>query len=648
MSAKANSISTILFLIILILPVFPLYAQEDENEDYPHFMLDEVVVTASRDLEQVRNIPANVTVITASDIEKSSARNIVDLLSAEGGLVQRGFFGNEKKAGVDIRGMGETSVSSVLVLVDGVRINPADMAGPDLSTLSLDQVERIEILRGAGSVLYGDGAVGGVINIITKPAGGPIGGLVRVEGGSYGSKKTTAMVRGSFDNLHFSAIGNYGDVDGYRENGQFRNKNLSSKLACDVGEWLKLSGKMRLHKDRYGFPGPLTIEQFREDPRQSPDTTGSRGETWEEAYGGGLEGCFGMFGDFSAKFMYGKRENAWIMLKTPGNIQERSRDLNLKHKWDLKLGHHLNELTLGFDYRRTDYYQVTSFTTKPFELIHRGYYFLEKFTLFDRWVFQGGFRYHDYENNITTSGTETNWLSKNYTAGLIRLFDFDTALSGSVFVNYATSFRMPDVDELGFATLDIRPQKGKHWDVGAKMLFWKRAEINLTWFFIRIEDEIWFDALNYINTNYDHPTRRKGVEAAFRFFPLDSFRVWGSYTYTDASFEEVDYEVPTVPRHKFVAGMNWEVFNWLDLGVTYNYVGSRPQGGNPIVGFRFEDMPSYEVLDAKVTLSLDKCGLRAFFAVNNLLDEQYYTLSYYDNVYPSPERNYRIGLEWCF
>jgi outer membrane receptor protein involved in Fe transport len=204
------------------------------------------------------------------------------------------------------------------------------------------------------------------------------------------------------------------------------------------------------------------------------------------------------------------------------------------------------------------------------------------------------------------------------------------------------------VDEFGFATEDILPQDGEHWDVGVKFLFGKHVGIDLTWFYVRIEDEIWFDAFNYINTNYEHPTKRKGLETAFRIYPLDTIRLWGSYTYTDASFEGIDYEVPTVPKHKFVAGLNWEMVDWLELGVTYNYVGSRPQGGEPIAGERYEYMPSYDVWDVKLTGRLDKYHLMIFFAVNNIFDEQYYTLSFYDNVYPSPERNYRVGVEWFF
>jgi len=249
---------TLVCLGLILTMVFSrtgLSGQEEETQA-PTFVLDEIVVTAERQEEKVRRIPASVTVITAADIERSSAQNIVDLLSAEGGLVQRGVLGNEKKANVDIRGMGETSVSNVLVLVDGVRLNPPDMAGPDFSTLSLDQVERIEILRGAGSVLYGDGAVGGVINIMTKPVGGKPEASVKAEAGTYQTYAATGSARRSFGALHLSAIGNYSDSDGYRDRGYLWNKNLNTNVAYDLGERLTLTAGLRLHKDRHGFPGP--------------------------------------------------------------------------------------------------------------------------------------------------------------------------------------------------------------------------------------------------------------------------------------------------------------------------------------------------------------------------------------------------------
>jgi iron complex outermembrane receptor protein len=173
---KKTCLSTIamvpFFLLFLMIPAI-VGAQDEEMTDEDtkeraRFELEEIVVTATREEDEIRKTPKNVTVITSEDIEQASSNNIVDLLARESNVNLRSFFGHDKGAGVDIRGMGDTYVSNVVVVVDGFRLNSPDLSGPDFSSIPLDQIERIEIVRGAGSVLYGDGAVGGVVNIITK------------------------------------------------------------------------------------------------------------------------------------------------------------------------------------------------------------------------------------------------------------------------------------------------------------------------------------------------------------------------------------------------------------------------------------------------------------------------------------------------
>ena len=131
--------------------------------------LEEIVVTATRYPQQLDSIPANVSVISAADIEASVARNIPDLLRAEAGLHVNDITGNGQTYTVDIRGFGETAGLNTLVLVDGRRITSADLSGTDWTVIPLDRVDRIEIIRGSrSSVIYGDNASGGVINIITR------------------------------------------------------------------------------------------------------------------------------------------------------------------------------------------------------------------------------------------------------------------------------------------------------------------------------------------------------------------------------------------------------------------------------------------------------------------------------------------------
>jgi iron complex outermembrane recepter protein len=631
---------------ILLQAFIPVSADDTKDEQARSFSLNEIVVTADRYDQVVERIPAQLTVITREDIQESPSKNVVDLLSTEGGLVKRGFLGNDKKAAIDIRGMGETSVSSVLVLVDGIRINPADMAGPDLSTVTLDQIERIEILRGAGTVLYGNGAVGGVVNIITRCPEGETRVNAKVEAGSFDTFNTTLSAGGSAGSLRLTGLGNFASSDGYRENGKFDNQHVDVKAAVDLSDNSVLQGKLQVHQDAYGFPGPLTKDQFQQNPRQSMDTTGSDGKTRSDMIGVGLDTYIGDAWHFSGLFTSTERENRWVQLNTPGRIHERSYEFNFKTQWQKQLAGHSNELSLGFDYRQTDYDQTTSFASKPYQQDSYGLFLMDKVTLHDQWVVQAGSRVHRYDNEMKTSGEQTQFDATDFTAGLIYLISPTPHIKGSLFINYAESFRIPDIDELGFATEDIRPQSGVHWDAGVKLVYNNRAELSLTRFYIRIEDEIWFDPLNYINTNYDEPTSRRGAELAIRFYPYKKLRLWGLFSYTEAVFEDSKTTLPTVPNHKASAGVHWAPCAWLHGAAAYSYVGNRPQGGDPSAGTDYQNMPSYQTLDTKLTMDIAPCHLKFFVAVNNLLDASYYSLSYYDNIYPSPDRNYRIGLEW--
>ncbi|MBT8363348.1 MAG: TonB-dependent receptor plug domain-containing protein, partial [Deltaproteobacteria bacterium] len=250
----------------------PVSAQERTDSDsqpeaQPRFEMEEVVVTASRQEDEVRETARNVTVITADDIAQATSNFVPDLLSREVNVNLRSFFGTDKNAGVDIRGMGETSSSNVLVLVDGFRLNSPDLAGPDFSTIPIGEIERIEIVRGAGSVLYGSGAVGGVINIITKRGKGKPSASLYGSYGSFDSIDLRASGGGSYRNLSLSLNADYYDTDGYRDNGGLEKKDLGIRASYDAtdfigGDFLEgllLSLTAGYHDDEQGFPGGVPI-----------------------------------------------------------------------------------------------------------------------------------------------------------------------------------------------------------------------------------------------------------------------------------------------------------------------------------------------------------------------------------------------------
>ena len=196
----------VLLLTMLISPLTAT-AQTTRDDGGSPAALPEVVVTGTRTAEEIQKVPASISVITAADIQRSSAKTAVDLLRREEGVVVRDLLGNGKAAQVDLRGFGETASSNTLVLVDGRRTNEIDLSGVDWAQIPVEQIERIEVVRGPGSVLYGDNAVAGVINIITKSPSGKFNAGGGITLGSYDRHRVDAHAGGGYDKMAVSFYG---------------------------------------------------------------------------------------------------------------------------------------------------------------------------------------------------------------------------------------------------------------------------------------------------------------------------------------------------------------------------------------------------------------------------------------------------------
>src|SRR3989337_1488641 len=182
--------SIVLFFSIVSIATFlstHTFAQEEVET------LPEIVVTATRYKEEYNFVPLNVTFITEEDIESSTAQFIPDLLRTQADIKVSDIAGNKRSYNVDIRGFGETGGLNTLVLIDGRKVNHVDLSGTDWTQIPLDRVKRIEVIRGGrGSVLYGDNAAGGVINIITKK-GEELKSGGEIDGGSFGKSRGEAQ-----------------------------------------------------------------------------------------------------------------------------------------------------------------------------------------------------------------------------------------------------------------------------------------------------------------------------------------------------------------------------------------------------------------------------------------------------------------------
>ena len=218
-------------------------------------VMEEVVVTATKTAEKRKDIPNAVVLKDAMDIAESPARGLGELLAAEPGLDWRskGNFGGAAQE-IHIRGM---SGNATQVLVNGVIINSPSVGSADVSKIPLNNIDKIEVVKGAGSLLYGSGAMGGTVNIITKrPRHGEVAAKAEV---GYGSQQThrLAIEQGMFinDALGYYLTGSSSETDGFRDNSGLTHNDVSLQVVYDKGELLDLSLYGDYIDREFGVPG---------------------------------------------------------------------------------------------------------------------------------------------------------------------------------------------------------------------------------------------------------------------------------------------------------------------------------------------------------------------------------------------------------
>jgi len=677
---KANTRRFIVAVLFLLIFSTLSHAQEEPGDTQKdntksRFQMEEVVVTATGLKDEVREVARNVTVITAEDIAQGPSNFVPDLLSRETNVNLQSLYGTDKQAVVDIRGMGQTAASNVLVLVDGFRLNSPDLAGPDFSSVPIDEIERIEIIRGAGSVIYGSGAVGGVVNIITKRGKKEPTARAYASYGSYDTFDGRVSGGGQLENLDLSLNADYFDTDGYRENGGLRKKDFGARLGYDAtehvgGDLLKgvlftLSGGY--HEDKQGFPGGVPIEDIDSESERSKASTPNDGaETKDNRVRGGIELDLGFWGVLTLNGGLRNRDSDFIFGFTPlkskeeqtGQLNEETQQLDFGYTQEYTLWGLDNTFQFGTDYYYTDYYseRIDQRERKNSQIDSLGLFFTNRTSLGEKFSFDIGYRYNIFKgtfrnddlidfsgDDVWVNGEEfdRNFYDNAYNIGIV----YAPAKSTSLYTSFATSFRIPNVDEYALADEDLAPQNGWHVDLGVRQQFKDLVELSLSLFYFEIDDEIYFDADARENRNYEDTTQRFGVETSLKYYPTDWLYLWGNLTLMEAKFKKTGDQVPLAPNFSAKLGMEWRIFDPLLLALTGTFVGSQFDG-NDITNDRFAKLDPYQVFDAKLTYTFKK--FKVFGGVNNIFNELYETLAFSESYFPMPTRNYYAGLAWSW
>ena len=634
-----------------------------------------VVVTATRIEQRIERVPANVTVIDEEDIRNSNARTVVDLLRSEEGIVVRDLLGNGKTSQVDLRGFGETGPYNTLVLVDGRRVNEIDLSGVDWTQIPLGQIERVEIVRGTGSVLYGDNAAGGVINIITKMPSEKLKATAGISVGSYGRHREETYVSGGHENIAASLFASYEDTDGYRDNNDFRAKDVGGKIVFDPSESLSLNLSGSYHTDDYGLPSSLTGGEMAID-RRDTKAPYDEAESTDQYLKLGADFDLGKYGNIVTDFSYRDRESEeqFVSFTFASERETETWGITPRYIWNGEIFNHGNTLIAGVDLYLSQQ-DVTSLFGTPLapsgvsdiERESYGVYFNNEFALLENLILSFGARHQQVSYDLSQEDLtgffapleETTTDRENaYSGGLTFLYDDRS----SVFARANRSVRFPLTDELIIFDFfagqirvnpDVKPQTGEHYEVGVRHYFTPDIAANMTLFRAEIKDENFFNATTFTNTN--HPeTLHQGLEIGSKAKLFKKLTVFGNYTYTKATFEKDPFrgnDIPAVPRHKANLGFRiHDLVPGLIFSADYNYVGSSYAISDQANAF--EKLEKYYTIDARLSYAWK--NLKAFVGVNNLTDQEYSEFAIIGggplglNFYPAPERNWVGGLKVVF
>lgn len=621
MDIVMNKIKIPIISALLATAISPnlVYSQETSANEAE----DVIIVTANRRPQPLSQVGSSVSVVSEADLERNQQSFVLDALERVPGvaIAQNGAFGGS--ASVSIRGAGG---DRTVLLVDGIQLNDASAPGGafNFNTLDSYNIERVEILRGPQSVLYGSDATGGVINVITKTGGDGLGGKIFAEGGSFNTTRAGASLNGGDDRFGFnvsaSAFNTDGisaadENDGNTERDGLRSYTFYGKFTGEISDTFNLAAITSYADSRsmYDAFGPLDgsgvhtvdTDQFFGAVRGNLDLLNGRFNNTFSAEYSEINRLF--TSDFSPFLGQGRRTNFdylgvytidenWIA--TGGLQHEKVKSLGASD--------------LSFD------------ISSVFGEI--GFTGVEGLTL------TAGGRYDDH----TTFGDTTTFRVTG---------SYVFAETGTQFIaNVGEGFKAPSISQLTFQcetcdeiNSDLKPERSIGYEVGVRQsVMDDRITFGATYFYIKIDDKITYISFAEGYTNLES-TSSKGIEFTVSADLTDTLNVTGSYTYTNPKDRLTDNLLIREPKNMFNASINWMPIEKLSttLNITHNgrELNNDEATFNP-AWTRVDIRASYEIME----------NLSVYGRVDNLFNKEYQHVLGYG----TPDRSYFAGLRKTF
>jgi iron complex outermembrane receptor protein len=651
--------------------------------------VEEIVVTAARVEQEASSLPLAVSVIGSDDIQRRQLLGLDESLNRVPGMFFSNRYNFSRDLRISIRGFGARAnfgVRGIKVYVDGIPSTAAD-GQTSLDDLDLSAVDRIEVIRGPSSALYGASA-GGVINIFTEE--GPETPFVEAGGalGDYGFDRYQLKAGGQAGPLNYFVNGSYLHYDGYRDHSEVEQGTVSGKLRYafgdgSIGQLIVRAADSPQADDA----GGLNTAEVAADRRQARlrNVQLDAGEavkeqklglSWEKSWGESQLTLRNYYNwrDFDAKLPLTPALGTGVVHFDRFFLGGGGQYSNTTPLFGLE-----NRVTLGFeadsmtdDRQRWDNLNGTRgpLGFDQDEIAHTvGVYLQEELALGERVHVQAGARYdhirYEVEDHFFANGDQSASLTFDEVSPMVGLA-FNALDALTLYANYSTSFETPTFTELanpadngtlgGFA--NVAAQRANGFELGVKGVVSQRVRYELAYYDMHVQDEVTtvtnVGGRAFFN-NAD--TDRKGVEIGVVAEPLPGLTLTGAYTFTDLTFDRFPSNtaaegntLPGVPRHTGYAEIAyshdvgfWAKWDWSHVGSLY---------ADNLNTVRVDE---YDVSNLVVgwDVTLGAWTVTPSLGVNNLFEERYNqeiriedsTARYYE---PAPDRNIYGGVRFRF
>lgn len=582
--------------------------------------LNQIVVSATRTEQVLAVTGTSVSVVTAEDIRATQKVMLTDVLRETPGVTVVRSGGPGAQTSLFIRGLG---TEQTVVLIDGVRINDPSTPGgtAHVTDLITTGVERVEVLRGPQSTLYGSHAIGGVVNVITRTGQPGFSAEALVEGGSFDSWRAAGTVAGGSETVQGSLSASFYDTDGVSaadeddgntEKDGYRNWGLLGNVGAELADNLRLDLKGLYNRGRAeydGFPPPLFTFADTDNNSRNELYSGYAGLTLGEAADKLVN---------RVAVGYSRTDRADYEGDVETNTT-RGNSRRFEYQGIFRPGAGA-ELTFGAETERTKIRNMGQWDLEPLKAAvdMHSLYAQGQVSLVENLTLTAGVRYDDHD----TFGDHTSLR----VAGAYRVPQTDTLLHA----NWGEGFKAPTLYQLYsvYGNADLQAETGEGWEVGVDQGFVEgRIRVSATWFQNDLTNQI-----DYVNCTagdpqcasgrwgyYDNVARAsfKGLELGLLVQPVDPLVIRASYTWLAPRNEVTDTDLARRARDSFQTSVNWQANDRFSLSASLTLTGdSYDSAGN------VNRLDGYTLVDVRASYAVTK-GLEVYGRVENLFDADY-------------------------